>query len=50
MENFFKRSFGGNNEKTGAEIGDSIFFACAKQKDLEKITSLSRDKIAKDLN
>ena len=34
---------------TGAEIGDSIFLACAKQKDLEKITALSRDKIAKDL-
>ena len=34
---------------TGAEIGDSIFFACAKQKDLERITSLARDKIAKDL-
>ncbi len=36
-------------KKTGAEIGDSIFLACAKQKDLEKITSLARDKIAKDL-
>ncbi len=35
---------------TGAEIGDSIFLACAKQKDLEKITSLARDKIAKDLD
>jgi aspartyl-tRNA synthetase len=34
---------------TGAEIGDSIFLACAKQKELEKITSLARDKIAKDL-
>jgi aspartyl-tRNA synthetase len=34
---------------TGAEIGDSIFLACAKQKELEKICSLSRDKIAKDL-
>ena len=36
-------------KKTGAEVGDSIFLACAKQKDLEKITSLARDKIAKDL-
>ena len=34
---------------TGAEVGDSIFLACAKQKELEKITSLARDKIAKDL-
>ena len=34
---------------TGAEVGDSVFLACAKQKDLEKITSLARDKIAKDL-
>ena len=36
--------------KTGAEIGDSIFFACNKAKELEKITSLARDKIAKELN
>jgi aspartyl-tRNA synthetase len=34
---------------TGAEVGDSVFLACAKQKELEKITSLARDKIAKDL-
>ena len=34
---------------TGAEIGDSIFFACGKTNDVEKITSLARDKIAKDL-
>ena len=34
---------------TGAEVGDSIFLACAKQSDLEKITSLARDKIAKNL-
>ena len=34
---------------TGAEIGDSIFLACSRQKELEKITSLARDKIAKDL-
>ena len=34
---------------TGAEIGDSIFFACVKINDVEKITSLARDKIAKDL-
>ncbi|MDA7443436.1 aspartate--tRNA ligase [Candidatus Pelagibacter ubique] len=34
---------------TRAEIGDSIFFACGKTNDVEKITSLARDKIAKDL-
>ncbi|MDC0456145.1 aspartate--tRNA ligase [Candidatus Pelagibacter sp.] len=34
---------------TGAEVGDSIFFACGKINDVEKITSLARDKIAKDL-
>jgi len=35
---------------TSAEVGDSIFFACGKTSDVEKITSLARDKIAKDLN
>jgi len=35
---------------TGAEVGDSIFFACGKINDLEKITSQARDKIAKDLD
>ena len=35
---------------TGAEIGDSIFFACGKINDVEKITSQARDKIAKDLD
>ncbi len=34
---------------TSAEIGDSIFLACGKIYDLEKITSLARDKIAKEL-
>ena len=34
---------------TGAEVGDSIFLACSKQKELEKISSLARDKIAQDL-
>ena len=37
-------------KKTQANVGDSIFFACGKQKEIEKITSLARDKIAKDLN
>ena len=35
---------------TGAEVGDSIFFACGKKNDVEKISSQARDKIAKDLN
>jgi len=35
---------------TSAEVDDSIFFACGKNKDIEKICSLARDKIAKDLN
>ncbi|WP_415286750.1 aspartate--tRNA ligase [Candidatus Pelagibacter sp. Uisw_104] len=34
---------------TEAKVGDSIFFACGKINDVEKITSLARDKIAKDL-
>ncbi len=37
-------------KKTDAKVGDSIFLACNKKKDLEKITFLARDKIAKDLN
>jgi aspartyl-tRNA synthetase len=37
-------------KQTNSEIGDSIFMACGKQNDLEKITSLARDKIAKDLD
>ena len=36
-------------KKTQAKVGDSIFLACNKQKDLEKITSLAREKIARDL-
>ena len=34
---------------TGAEVGDSIFFACGKINDVEKITSQARDKIASRL-
>ncbi len=37
-------------KKTNCEIGDSIFMACGKQYELEKITALARDKIAKDLD
>ncbi|MEK9894232.1 MAG: aspartate--tRNA ligase [Pelagibacteraceae bacterium] len=35
---------------TGAEIGDSIFFACGSQSEVERILSLARTKIAEDLN
>ena len=33
-----------------ASIGDSVFLACGNYNDLNKILSISRDKIAKDLN
>ena len=36
-------------KNTGAEVGDSVFFACAKKNEVERITSQARDKIAKDL-
>ena len=35
---------------THAEVGDSLFFACGKLNEVEKISSLARDKIAKELN
>ncbi len=37
-------------KKNNAEIGDSIFLACGKVAEVEKILSLARDKIAKDLD
>ena len=37
-------------KKTNSEIGDSIFMACSKKNELEKITSQARDKIARDLD
>ncbi len=37
-------------KKTNAKIGDSIFLACNSKIELEKITSLARDKIAQDLD
>ena len=33
-----------------AKIGDSLFLACGKSNEIEKILSLAREKIAKDLN
>ena len=35
--------------KTKAKVGDSIFLACGKLEEVEKITALARDKIGKDL-
>ena len=35
---------------TNAEVGDSLFLACGKLNEVEKISSLARDKIAKELN
>ena len=37
-------------KKTNSEVGDSIFLACGKKNELEKITAQARDKIAKDLD
>jgi len=33
-----------------AEVGDSIFLACGNDKEIDKILSIARNKIAKDLN
>ncbi len=35
---------------SGAEIGDSVFLACGNTNEIEKILSIARDKIAKDLD
>ena len=35
---------------TDAEVGDSIFFSCSNKKDVEKLLSIARDKIATELN
>ena len=37
-------------KNSSAEVGDSIFLACGKEKEIEKILSLARNKIAEDLN
>ena len=37
-------------KNTGADVGDSVFFACGKVNDVTKIASQARDKIALDLN
>ncbi len=47
---FSKDSLNEIMAKTNAKVGDSIFFACGKQEEVEKITALARDKIGKDLD
>ena len=37
-------------KKTNSKVGDSIFMACSKKNELEKITAQARDKIAKELD
>ena len=37
-------------KKCNAEVGDSIFLACANVKEIQKILALARDKIGRDLN
>ena len=37
-------------KKTNSKVGDSIFMACGKQHDLEKITAQAREKIGNDLD
>ncbi len=37
-------------QNCNANIGDSIFLACGKEKEVEQILSIARDKIANDLN
>jgi len=46
----FKEALKEIMNKTQANVGDSIFLACSKKKELERITSIARDKIAKDLD
>ena len=35
---------------TKAEVGDSVFLSCGKEKEIEQILSIARNKIAEDLN
>ena len=37
-------------EKCNIQVGDSIFLACGSEKEVEKILSIARDKIAQELN
>ena len=47
---FSKKSLEEIMKTTGAEVGDGIFFACGKVKEVEKISALAREKIGQDLN
>ena len=46
---FSKESLEEIMKKTKAKIGDSIFLACEKKSEVERITSLARDKLAENL-
>ena len=47
---FSKESLSELMKTSGASVGDSVFLACGKKKEIEKILSTARDKIANDLN
>jgi len=47
---FSKESLEEIMKMTGAEVGDSIFLSCGKTSEVEKISSIARDKIAEDLD
>ena len=47
---FSKQSLEEIMKLTGAEVGDSIFLSCGKIKEVEKISSIARNKIAEDLD
>jgi len=47
---FSKKSLEEIMKTTGAEVGDAIFFACGKVKEVEKISALAREKIGQDLD
>ncbi len=47
---FSKESLQEIMKETKANVGDSIFLACNKKIELERITSLARNKIAEDLD
>ena len=47
---FSKQSLQEIMKLTGAEVGDSIFLSCGKIKEVEKISSIARNKIAEDLD
>jgi len=50
LENFFSEdSIKEIMKISEAKVGDSIFLACGEKKEIEKILSLARNKIAKDL-